>query len=803
VAVADMIYRISGDSSAFVRALNQADKSLQKLQKNASAVGKATAFMGAGVAAVGGFLAKLTKDALADADALGKMSYRTGIAVEDLSRFEYALKLSDASLQDFGTGAKNLNKILADSEAGNQKAASALTGLGVAATDATGKARPLNDVIMDVATAFKGLPDGAQKSKAAVDIFGKAGTALIPVLNNGADGLKDLGTEAEKLGLVLSKDTTDAAQLVNDNIARLERSAAGLGRQILTSLSPAMVALTNEMAENAISSGEMKERQEAAFELMRGSIIVVYSLGLAFQVLSTSIAGFGAIVAAEFEYATESIGNLFRSASRIPAAVRALNPAISALGSAGDLAVAFGGSSGGLEAQRARIDEIRKLIAVDLEKTSTSYLENLDRLTNASFSSFAEQAAAAGKATEGAAEGAGKNAGKKFLKGVKDGASKGAQEMAAAAERVMRDMQDAAARIFAETRTAAENAAAKLAEIDQLFRAGLISEQTATRAARAAEAERDRERLDALAEIKAQADQVRESILTDVQRLERSGAELERLFTGGDIDRVTYIAAIQKLNEELDPATKKMRELEEAGKALREQLKTKDEALGDELERINELLAAGVISADDYQRALKKLFPDVEKTLTDMEKLGAGVAKSLSSSFADFLFDPLNKSFSDMVSGFADSLKRMVAEMLAKKALLSLIKGLGASEEFIKATGFADGGFVSGPGTGTSDSIPARLSNGEYVMPADTVRHYGRDFMDALRAMRPQREAPVARFAEGGYVDGQGGGGGGGVRVVNVVDTSMVQDFMTSSAGERVVMNIIRRNRGQVSQVTA
>jgi hypothetical protein len=87
-------------------------------------------------------------------------------------------------------------------------------------------------------------------------------------------------------------------------------------------------------------------------------------------------------------------------------------------------------------------------------------------------------------------------------------------------------------------------------------------------------------------------------------------------------------------------------------------------------------------------------------------------------------------------------------------------------------------------------------------MPAATVRHFGRNFMDSIRAMRPQREAPVARFAEGGYVQG-GGGGGGGVRVVNVVDSSMVQDFLTSSEGERVILNTIRRNRRQVSQVMA
>lgn len=48
--------------------------------------------------------------------------------------------------------------------------------------------------------------------------------------------------------------------------------------------------------------------------------------------------------------------------------------------------------------------------------------------------------------------------------------------------------------------------------------------------------------------------------------------------------------------------------------------------------------------------------------------------------------------------------------------------------------GFKRGGEVDGPGTGTSDSIPARLSDGEYVIPADVVERLGVGFFDRLRA---------------------------------------------------------------------
>lgn len=80
------------------------------------------------------------------------------------------------------------------------------------------------------------------------------------------------------------------------------------------------------------------------------------------------------------------------------------------------------------------------------------------------------------------------------------------------------------------------------------------------------------------------------------------------------------------------------------------------------------------------------------------------------------------------------------AQTPAPAPAISDYSGMGAMKRREKEQGLADGGrvrprgFVSGPGTETSDSIPARLSDGEYVLPADTVRAVGVDKLDALRA---------------------------------------------------------------------
>jgi hypothetical protein len=818
--VADLIYRIAGDSSSFVKALAKADKELANFNRNASRVAKGTALMGAALGAVGGYLGAMTKKALDDADALGKLSYRTGVAVEDLSRLEYALSLSDSSLEDFGVGAKNLNKILADTEAGNEKAAKALANLGIAALDASGKARPLNDVFLDVADRFKAMPDGATKATAAVNIFGKAGTKLIPALNNGAAGLREMGKEAEQLGLVLSTDTTDAAQLVNDNLTRMQKAGEGLGRQILVTLAPAMSILTSEMVENAKQTDTLRSRQEAATTGMRLMLVAVRSVGFAFEGLGMLIGQFAAGMVIQIQSTIDVLYQMGRVAAM------AITSPIEFAGAAGDALVR--------DAARkiSEIETIREAALVTMARDraalAESYTEDLDRIWNANGNQTVEPPKIDQAKTEAT--------GRRFGAGVRKGAK---SEM----DKIAEDMRRTAERIFNDTRTAAERAKAEFAELDALVAGGFIDTDTANRRARQIEADRDKDAIERMKEIGEQAQAVRESVMTSAEMLERRALELESLFSGGDIDRNTFTLAMRALYEELDATTIKARELQEQGLSLAESLTTPAEQAtakfaelsllldagainaetyrralaslgGDEfiassektaleLERINELLRLGVIDAEQYESALSRLFPEAQKSLTETEQFGVDTAKSLQRSFAQFLFDPFSVGLDGMVKGFAQSLARMVAELMAKKAVLALLGAFGASPELIAATGFAEGGFVTGPGTGTSDSIPARLSNGEYVMPADTVRHYGRDFMDAIRGMRTTREAPVARFAEGGYVDGQGGGGGGGVRVVNVVDSSMMQDYLTSSAGEQVVMNVIRRNRRQVSQVMA
>jgi len=131
----------------------------------------------------------------------------------------------------------------------------------------------------------------------------------------------------------------------------------------------------------------------------------------------------------------------------------------------------------------------------------------------------------------------------------------------------------------------------------------------------------------------------------------------------------------------------------------------------------------------------------------------------------------------------------MVAMVAAVMALLGNVKK------------FAAGGLVSGPGSATSDSIPARLSAGEYVVRAAAVRQVGVAFLDSINGLSagPRFKGGELAFAAGGLVPevkvppaqpqvNQA------VRIVNAIDPGVTHDHLQSPAGEKVIVNIIGRN---------
>ena len=125
------------DSAQFTSGLASAQKGLGSFGK-AAAVGLSAVAVAATAAATA--MAFAVKGAIDHADALSKASQKAGIAVEALSRLEYAAKLSDVSLESLTGGLQKLSKSMLDVAAGKGPD-TAFAALGIAVRDAAGNLR--------------------------------------------------------------------------------------------------------------------------------------------------------------------------------------------------------------------------------------------------------------------------------------------------------------------------------------------------------------------------------------------------------------------------------------------------------------------------------------------------------------------------------------------------------------------------------------------------------------------------------------------------------------------------------------
>lgn len=165
-----------------------------------------------------------------------------------------------------------------------------------------------------------------------------------------------------------------------------------------------------------------------------------------------------------------------------------------------------------------------------------------------------------------------------------------------------------------------------------------------------------------------------------------------------------------------------------------------------------------------------------------------------------------------------NAMAQIAAQQLALQASNAISGWLGLAGGAAGASvTAATGGYIRGPGTGTSDSIPARLSDGEYVVRAAMVSHYGVDFLHALN------RGQLRKFAQGGLVSTprvpsypepglsetlrEGGqqtqvvASPVNIRQTLVVDSAeLFSAGINTDAGSRAVMTFIRANRETLKQ---
>jgi hypothetical protein len=224
-------------SSLSAKTANDIKRSLEKIAVAGVAM--------AGALATG--TVAMIKGALDSADAMGKMAQAAGTTVETLSTLNYAAQLSNVATEQLVKGLEKLSVSAFKAQNGNVQLERIFGKLGVTTTDATGKLKDSGILMEQVAVKFAKMGDSSGKTALAVALFGKAGAAMIPMLNQYGAEQEKVNDEAHRFGLVLSSSTVEVAMRAHDNLDRLGLALKGIGFSVLSATLPALDALLEKL----------------------------------------------------------------------------------------------------------------------------------------------------------------------------------------------------------------------------------------------------------------------------------------------------------------------------------------------------------------------------------------------------------------------------------------------------------------------------------------------------------------------------------------------------------------------------
>ena len=206
-----------------------------KISGGAQKVSNAT--RGISTAATGAItgIAGMAYNAAVMSDDLNTLAKQTGFSTAEIQKMQYAADRIDVSMETITGGAAKMTRQLIDNE-------EKFTELGVATRDTDGAMRSTTDIFYDTIKALSEMDNETARDTAAMDIFGRSANELAGVIDDGGAALREYGEEMAALGLVISQETLDGLNAVNDEIDQIKAQAlatfATSGATALQTLSP-------------------------------------------------------------------------------------------------------------------------------------------------------------------------------------------------------------------------------------------------------------------------------------------------------------------------------------------------------------------------------------------------------------------------------------------------------------------------------------------------------------------------------------------------------------------------------------
>ena len=838
--IAEVVQAFSQVSSAAKKSGKESADAFKDLSKQFGELGKNLAG-GLSIAYGVEQLTEFFNATLETAEGLERLSQQTGLSTATIQGFGRAAR-------ETGLGADVANAALAKftsatgkAEIGSKQSADAFADLGLKARDLSSMSPDMR--LAAVAAALAQVPDPARRARDEMALFGRSGVELDAALvKMGKEGLDPFIDKLKSLGVFLSGEEIADLVALKDHMRDLSDETKGLANQFLAGLVPALDRAAQSLIQATSGEGAngFKELGKIVGDVFNGIILSVTTIGksigamlasavtaaqTAGQLIRDGLSGNFKAITADFKSGVDQQAAIFHQ-----------------LGA--DIGQTYGalfneqkkpqeqptqpgaGLPGGNTSQAAALARAKyQLLVTQLDNEQKLFETNSKLEQDINESNY-----------------------KQGITSLQDYYTKRAQIIDAEFQK----------RIDIAKQKASAEAALPVADSDVGTAAVQKQQQQAKLQGEIADLQAQRSQ--ALAqnnqlETQAATDLANKQLATQVKLLELEGKKTEaarlrlqldsqalslelRQAGASDSDRTTAVGNFQAQGSATIGFQGAQKDANSSLSSLNTQIKSINDSVASgqtfsiaaqqqiialeqqNLPMLQQQAAAMekfahdsndptlIAQADAFNEKIKEIGTNINVAGQQMAQFKQGVESAVGAGLNTFLKDAtsgtknLGQTFRDAALSILNGLEQ-IAEKLIEQEVLKEIFGSSSSIVSIiggaAATGAASGGLIKGPGTSTSDSIPARLSDGEYVVNAKATASPGvRPILEAINAgtIRGPGTPGVVRFATGGAVTAAAAGGGH--KIINVLDPTLLGDHLATEPGERSVLNIISRNPTKV-----
>lgn len=221
-------------------------------------------------------------------DDLNTLAAQTGFSTAELQKMTYAADRIDVSMETITGAAQKMTKRLSTSE-------ESFADLGVETRNVNGELRDVTHIFYETITALSAVENETERDTLAMDIFGRSANELAGIVDDGGAALRDLGKEAEDLGLILDQDTLDSLNAVNDKLDKLKATAGATlstsGAKAVEVLEPVIEKVVTSISALLDKIGEMSPEQIERLIVMLAALASISPIAGAIGKLTGAIGG--------------------------------------------------------------------------------------------------------------------------------------------------------------------------------------------------------------------------------------------------------------------------------------------------------------------------------------------------------------------------------------------------------------------------------------------------------------------------------------------------------------------------------